>query len=96
MPHAPCGRGRSLADGLGDAQVSWLGCQTLARTTGEGSTISMFESNAREGNESFWGYTTVADTAPITEGNAIVGFDFGAATAPFINIPANKSPSSRS
>ena len=33
--------------GLGDAQVSWLGCQTLARTTGEGSAISMFQSNVQ-------------------------------------------------
>ena len=28
------------------------------------------------------------DDAVITEGNAIVGFDFGAPTVPFINVPA--------
>ena len=72
--------------GLGDAQESWLGCQTLARSTGH---ISMFESNVREGNETFFGYTRVPDDANITEGNAIVGFDFGAPTAPFINVPCN-------
>ena len=48
-------RGQRAANGLGlgDAQVSWLGCQTLARSTGQ---ISMFQSNAREGNETFFGY----------------------------------------
>jgi hypothetical protein len=42
--------------------------------------MSMFESNVREGNESFFGFNTVSDTAVLTTGNAIVGFDFGAPT----------------
>lgn len=52
--------------GLGDAQVTWLGCQMLARGTGQ---ISMFKSNVREGNESFFGFNMVEDTTSITEGN---------------------------
>ena len=71
--------------GLGDAQVSWLGAQTLARSVGD---VSMFKSNVREEGEHFFGYTLVDDTAVITNGNAIVGFDFGALPVPRINRPA--------
>lgn len=43
--------------GLGDAQVTWLGAQALARSIG----AHMYASNVPEGNETFYGYTTISD-----------------------------------
>lgn len=48
--------------GLGDAQVSWLGCQTIARSAGS----SMFASNVREGNETLSGFPFVSDTTVLS------------------------------
>ena len=71
--------------GLGDAQVTWLGAQTLARSIGNAWT---FESNVQEGNETRFGIHIARDAAVLTTENAVVGFDFGAPTAPFTNVPA--------
>jgi hypothetical protein len=59
--------------GLGDHQVTWLGCHAIAASTG----AAMFASNVREGNETLSYFDTVPDSAVLTTGNAIVGVDFG-------------------
>jgi len=73
--------------GLGDAQVTWLGTYQLARAV----NASVYKSNVKQGNETLFGFNTVDDTAVLSEGNLLMGWDFGAPTAPFINVPANKS-----
>lgn len=77
--------------GLGDAQVSWLGVHTLARSAGtaSGAPINMFVSNVREGNETLSGFNLVPDTAVISGAgeNLILTFNFGAPEVPFVNIP---------
>jgi hypothetical protein len=75
--------------GLGDAQVNWLGTEFLARST----DAHMFESNVREGNETFFGYTMIGDDDILTQPgqNLIQGWDFGAPLAPFVNIPPNST-----
>ena len=69
--------------GLGDAQVTWLGCHAIARSAG----ASIFASNALEGNETLGYFPTVADDAVLTTGSAMVGYGFGFPTVPFINVP---------
>ena len=59
--------------GLGDHQVTWLGCHAIAASTG----AAMFASNVREGNETLSYFAPVPDSAVLTTGNAIVGVDFG-------------------
>ena len=71
--------------GLGDAQVTWLGCHTVSRS----ASASMFASNVREGNESLAYFPSVADDAVLTSGNLVMGFDFGFPVVPFVNVPPN-------
>jgi len=59
--------------GLGDHQVSWLGCHAIAASTG----AAMFAGQVPIGNESLAYFRTVADDAVLTEGNAVIGVDFG-------------------
>jgi hypothetical protein len=75
--------------GLGDAQVSWLGCHTIARSAG----ASMYASNVREGNETLSGFPFITDATILTAlgDNLIQGWNFGAPQAPFVNIPPNKA-----
>lgn len=63
------------------AQVSWLGAQTMARSIKD---IGRFQSNIVIGNETLFGYNVYNDSAVVTEGSMIVGFDFG---APLSHIP---------
>lgn len=44
----------------------------------------------REGNETIFGLNFVDDTAQLTSGNGVMGWDFGAPVAPFVNQPAYK------
>jgi hypothetical protein len=88
--------------GLGDAQVTWLGAQTLARSIGlkgdnsNPGTMHTFVSNVVEGNVStvtspIFGIPPIDDTEVIkAPDSAIVGFDFGPPepAVPFTNIPA--------
>ena len=69
--------------GLGDAQVTWLGCHLVSRSAG----AVMFASNVREGNETLAQFPKVADDAVLASGNAVMGFDFGFPVVPFVNVP---------
>lgn len=69
--------------GLGDAQVTWLGAHALALSAG----AVMFKSQTSVGNESLAHFSFVPDDAVLTSGNAIVGFDYGFPTVPFVNVP---------
>jgi hypothetical protein len=74
--------------GLGDSQVSWLGCHTLARSVG----ATMFVSNVAEGNESLAEFPQVPDTTVLGQYQHVVqGWDFGAPQVPFVNIPPNEA-----
>ena len=69
--------------GLGDAQVSWLGAQSVARST----NAVMYSSNAKEHDESFFGFQMLEDDQTVQERSGIQGFDFGSPPAPVENIP---------
>ena len=75
--------------GLGDAQVSWLGCHMIGVSAG----AVMFESQVAEGNETLSQFTMIPDSTVVTTpgGNVIQGWDFGVPVAPFINIPPNST-----
>lgn len=76
--------------GIGDAQVTWLGAHTIARSLG----ASMFASNVRVGNETLSGFPFLPDDAVVTGtgNNVIMGIAFdGTLPVPFINIPAAAS-----
>jgi hypothetical protein len=51
-----------LQYGLGDAQVSWLGAQAIARS----ADAVMFVSNAQEHEEKFFGFEMLSDDAVVT------------------------------
>jgi hypothetical protein len=84
--------------GLGDAQVSWLGCHAEARSVSHGGA-HMFRSNVAEGNETLYGFDWVDDAvaaprlrgAPtgeigtVVHGNGIQGYTWGAPQVPFVN-----------
>lgn len=72
--------------GLGDAQVSWMGGQQIGRGTG----AVMYEGNVAEGNITIDGFPFVPVDAVLTEGNLIMGWDFGEPLVPFVNIPPSK------
>ncbi len=40
----------------------------------------------REGNESWYGFGVIPDTAVETVANVMVGWDYGAPVAPFVNV----------
>jgi hypothetical protein len=67
-----------IADGLGDHQVTPLGAHVIARTIG----AKMLNPAVR----TVWGIPN-AD-GPLTDGSAIVEYDFGLAPAPTTNVPA--------
>ena len=69
--------------GLGDAQVTWLGTETVARSVG----AVIFASNVREGNESLASFTNVPDNSVLTTGSLAMGIDFGFPPVPFTNTP---------
>jgi len=72
--------------GLGDAQVSWLGAQFLARSAG----AAMFANNPPEVNESFYGFEMLHSDG-ISSGSLIQGYNFGAEPAPEDNVPPSAS-----
>lgn len=73
--------------GLGDAQVSWLAAQSAARST----NAVMYASNAKEHDESFFGFELLEDDQiNVTGRSAIQGFSFGSAPAPLQNVPPSK------
>ncbi len=67
-----------IADGLGDHQVTTLGAQLIARTIGA--------KNLKPVNRELFGIPD-AD-GPLTDGSAIVEYDFGLAPEPLTNTPA--------
>jgi len=71
--------------GLGDAQVSWLGCHAVSLSAG----ASMFQSNVHEGNETLTQFNLVPDNAVLTSGSAVMGFNYNLPQVPFVNIPPN-------
>lgn len=71
--------------GLGDAQVSWLGCHAIALSAGS----SMYASNVMEGNETLTQFNLIPDSTVLTTGSLVMGFDFGLPTVPFVNLPPN-------
>jgi hypothetical protein len=68
--------------GLGDAQVSWLGAQFLARTAG----ASMFANNPPEVDETFFGFELLRSEGTAV-GSLIQGWNFGAQPVPQTNTP---------
>jgi hypothetical protein len=74
--------------GLGDHQVTWLGAHAIAKSV----NAKMFISNVREGNESLAYFDTISDSTILTDGSAILGFDFGFPINPFINVPPSTGP----
>lgn len=86
LPNTPAHR-VIIQYGLADAQVTWLGAHTMARSVG----ASIFQSNVREGNETLFGFDVVPDSANLTSGSLIMGWDFNMPEVPFINIPPNSS-----
>lgn len=69
--------------GLGDAQVTWLGAQSIARSV----DAVQYGSNAKENDESFYGLELLADDAVVTGRSGIQGWDYGSAQAPLYNVP---------
>ena len=67
-----------IADALGDHQVTPLGAHFIARTIGA--------KNLKPVNREVFGVPD-AD-GPITDGSAVVEYDFGLAPAPLTNVPA--------
>ena len=84
LPNTPAHRA-IFHYGLGDAQVTWLGCHAIALSAG----AAIFASNAREGNETLSQFAAVADDAVLTTGSLVMGFDYGYPTVPFVNVPPN-------
>jgi len=84
LPNTPS-HNALMHNALGDAQVTWLGAQAMARSIGS----SMFVSNPPEGNETFYGFNMISDDTIIENGNVIVTFNFDAPQVPFVNLPAN-------
>lgn len=72
-----------LQYGLGDAQVSWLGAQAVARS----SNAVMYVSNAQEHEEQWFGFEMLNDDVVVTGKSAIMGFDFKSPQAPEVNTP---------
>jgi len=74
---------------LGDAQVSYVGSYTLARSMG-GGTGTMFQSNVIEVNEELFGFKFIPDNMVVTSGALISTYRF-----PWVepanewNLPAN-------
>ena len=63
-----------------------MGGQQIGRAT----DAVMFQGNVAEGNITIDGFKYVPDDTIISEGNAIVGWDFGEPVVPFINVAPNK------
>jgi hypothetical protein len=80
--------------GLGDAQVSWLGCHIEGRSVSPGGAY-MYRSNVVEGNETLFGFNFVEDDTTILDSgdlvNGIQGYTWGAPTAPFVNTPPDSA-----
>ena len=68
-----------IADALGDHQVTPLGAHVIARTIGA--------KNLNPVDRELFGIPDV--DGPITDGSALVEYDFGLAPAPLINVPAS-------
>ena len=69
--------------GLGDAQVSWLGAHAIARSV----DAVMYSSNAKENNETFFGFELLSDSAVVTGRSGIQGWDYLSPQAPLYNKP---------
>ena len=70
--------------GLGDAQVSWLGAHAIARSV----DAVMYNSNAKENNEDFYGFELISDDTIMVNGRSVIqGFDYGSDQAPLYNKP---------
>ena len=72
--------------GLADAQVSSLSSHALSRST----NAVMYASNAKEHDESFFGFDLLEDDDVVTGRSAIQGFDFKSDPIPDINKPPAK------
>merc|ERR1712130_608378 len=77
---------------LGDAQVTWLGAQIIARTLG----CYMYRSQKPEYNESLYGYNWIDDdnyiinvSDPEYDNGAclIMGWNYDVPQVPFVNLP---------
>jgi len=74
-----------LQYGLGDAEVTWLGCHALSRTLG----ASMFPDNVREDGEVLFGFPVIPASPNDDLPAVVVGFNFSAPDAPVVNLPAS-------
>jgi hypothetical protein len=72
--------------GLGDAQVTWLGAQSIARS----AQAVMYESNVPEHDEKFFGFEMLKDTDVVYERSGIVGWQYDAPPVPLVNTPPDK------
>jgi hypothetical protein len=72
--------------GLGDAQVTWLGAQAIARSV----DAVQYASSAKENDESFFGLELIADDVVVTGRSGIQGWDYGSAQAPLVNKPPSE------
>jgi hypothetical protein len=70
--------------GLSDAQVSYLGLYTMARSVG----AVMFEGNVSEGAETLYGFPFISGSTSTK--SVAVGYDFGMPDVPVINIPPDE------
>eukprot|EP01095_Lingulamoeba_sp_RSL-Kostka_P013893 TRINITY_DN586_c0_g2_i1.p1 TRINITY_DN586_c0_g2~~TRINITY_DN586_c0_g2_i1.p1 ORF type:complete len:678 (-),score=197.51 TRINITY_DN586_c0_g2_i1:53-2086(-) len=69
--------------GLGDAQVSWLGALTMARSMG----AVMFPDNVKENNEELFGFDVIDGPLENEFGATCQGFDYGSPEVPQTNVP---------
>ena len=76
---------------LSDAQVSWLGCYTLARSMG----AVVFKNNVVEQGETLYGFPVIEEGST-TELAVMQGYDYGAPPAPNTNTPPAKDDDTHS
>jgi hypothetical protein len=72
--------------GLGDSQVTWLGAHAIARSV----NAVMYSSNAKENNETFFGFELLDDSVSMTGRSAIQGWDYNSPQAPLFNTPPSE------
>ena len=71
---------------VGDAQVTYLGAYAIGRSVG----AVMFESNAKEANQTTFGFPYISDT-DISDGPLISGWEYpGVPAVPQMNVPPPK------
>ena len=84
-----------ISQGLGDAQVTWMGGKLLGRSI----NASMYASNVEEGNVTLFGFefiesddTTINTSIPSNYGKHLIqGWNYNLPQVPFVNRPPDCS-----